>query len=505
MKSIRIGYFFYIIFFLLIYPAPIFAGWIVIGSELHPSREAACQHWVDAYNNADNVMMIYTLKDIFYQNQYGGRYVCLVDVERKVPYSHLPPMIDRQALVAEYPTYCNMRGSCFNDDKNMGSIDCPSKVGNPCNASTGNKFQVEVDYQSNSLGFIRYYNSFTDSQSTLGNQWRHSYHGSLTIDDRIKVNRPDGKILEYKNLSDVWTPDADIKDTLTSVNTNWEYKTTDHTIETYNSDGQLLKIETIDRRITQYHYNNGQLELITDPYGRTLTFIYDNSNRLSTLTTPENTQIHYLYDELDNLVQVIYPDLTPNDLNDNPRKQYHYENTRYPRRLTGITDENNNRYATWAYNINGLAILSEHANSAEKVALVYNTDETTTVTDALGRIKTYTFETHYGLRKPTTIQYSYNDGKQLITKTKTYTYYPENGQVKEVTDYNGNITYFEYNERGLITLETQAMGTPDEYFISTTWHSEYRLPATRTYPDRTETYSYNSKGQLINTQITTIQ
>ncbi len=169
--------------------------------------------------------------------------------------------------------------------------------------------------------------------------------------------------------------------------------------------------------------------------------------------------------------------------------------------MTGITDENGIRYASWAYNDDGLAILSEHANSSEKVELLYNNDETTTVTDALGRVKTYTFEAYYGLRKPKTIQYSYNDGNLSVTKSKTYTYYPENGRVKEVTGYNGNITYYEYNTRGLITLETQAKGTPEEYTVTTTWHPDYRLPATRSYPDKMVSYTYDTDGQLINTQI----
>lgn len=374
--------------------------------------------------------------------------------------------------------------------------------GNPCDASTGNKFQTEVDYSSTSLNFIRYYNSLHSTESVLGKQWTHHYLASLTIGTTIEVNRPDGKILEFTDNAGNWVSDADMFETLTSVGSDWEFKTTNDSLEHYNSAGQLLSITTRAGKVTHYAYNlNGLLETVTDPYDRTLGFAYDTANRLITLSTPENTQIHYTYDANNNLISVTYPDDTPIDLTDNPKKTYHYEDINFPNHLTGITDENGIRYATYGYNENGLAILTEHANSAEKVELVYNNNETTTVTDALGRVKTYTFEAHYGLRKPALIEYTYNDGKQLVTKNKTYTYYPENGRVKDITDFEGNITYFEYNSRGLVTLETQAKGKPESFTVTTTWHPNFRLPVTRTYPDRTETYSYDSNGQLINTQI----
>ncbi|MCU7937922.1 MAG: hypothetical protein KZQ64_04335 [gamma proteobacterium symbiont of Bathyaustriella thionipta] len=392
---------------------------------------------------------------------------------------------------------------CCDTQSNVpGTMD-----GNPCDAASGNKFQTEIDYKSSSFNFVRYYNSLYATQSDLGNQWTHHYLGSLTIGETIQVHRPNGKILKFINNADTWLSDADIKETLTPVGLNWEYKTNNDTIETYNDVGQLQTITTRDGKTTHFTFNAiGLLEQISGPYGRTLGFIYDTSNRLITLTTPENTQIHYAYSDVNNhMISVTYPDNTPGDLTDNPQKIYHYEDAIYPNHLTGITDENGIRYATYAYNYPGLAILTEHANQAEKVELVYNADGTTTVTDALGRIKTYTFETHYGLRKPTSIQYTYNDGQQLITKTQSYLYYPENGWLKQITDYEGYITYYEYNTRGLITLETQAKGTLEEYSITTTWHPNYRLPASRTYPDRTETYSYDSTGQLINTLTSTVQ
>lgn len=383
--------------------------------------------------------------------------------------------------------------------KTLGKPNPQTCDGNPCDASTGNKFQTEFDYSSASLSFVRYYNSFFESQSILGKQWIHQYLASLTIAETIKVNRQDGKVLEFINEGNNWKSGADITETLTQVGTLWEFKTNNDAIETYNGAGQLLSIETRDGNTTHFTYNTDNLlEQVTGPYGRTLGFTYDASNRLTTLTTPENTQISYGYDNTtQNLISVIYPDHTPDDLSDNPKKIYHYENPDFPHHLTGISDENNTRYATWAYNEQGLVILSEHANGVEKVELTYHPNETTTVIDALGRIKTYTFETHYGVRKPKSIQLRYNDGNQERTQTKYFSYYPKNGWLKELTDYNGNITYYEYNDRGLIILETQAKGTPESRTITTTWHPTFHMPIQITEPGKTTTFSYDEQGRLL--------
>jgi len=399
--------------------------------------------------------------------------------------------------------------TCKDNPQNKGKSSPETCNGNPCDASSGNKFQTEVDYTSSSIRFVRYYNSLDDFQSVLGKKWTHDYLGSLTINDTIRVNRPDGKVLKFINYGGSWKANhADITETLTAVGSQWKFKTADDSLEIYNDTGQLLTVTTRDEKITRYTYNaNGLLEQVSDPYSRTLFFEYDSSGRLIVLTTPENTQVHYIYDDLsNNLISVIYPDNTPGDLSDNPTKIYHYENIKYPNHLTGITDENGVRFATWAYNSKGLVTLSEHANQAEKIEIAYdNYRKTTTVSDVQGHVKTYHFDTFLGTRKPTTVIHAYHDGQQMVTKSKSYSYYRDTGRLRSNIDFNENETFYKYNDRGLVTLKIRAKGKPEQDFIRTTWHPDFRLPETRTYPDRVETYSYDSKGQLISTQITTIE
>ena len=75
-----------------------------------------------------------------------------------------------------------------------------SKVGDPCNAGTGNQFQIEVDYfggGSTPLALKRYYNSTLAaiSGSAFGTQWRSNYDRQIIAQDSTQtlVTRPDGK------------------------------------------------------------------------------------------------------------------------------------------------------------------------------------------------------------------------------------------------------------------------------------------------------------------------
>lgn len=110
------------------------------------------------------------------------------------------------------------------------------------------------------------------------------------------------------------------------------------------------------------------------------------------MTDPAGGVYTYSHAANGNLSAVTYPDATPEDNSDNPRRRYHYENPDFPHALTGVTDENNTRFARWGYDAKGRAIFSEHAGGAERVDIRYHTDGSRTVTDALGRRQTYRFQ-----------------------------------------------------------------------------------------------------------------
>lgn len=212
-----------------------------------------------------------------------------------------------------------------------------------------------------------------------------------------------------------WFPDADIPDRLTELKdasglrTGWRYTVAaDDSVETYNATGRLLSIaDRTGRTQTLAHdvpvANGGDddyetLDTVTDDSGRQLVFTYDANKRIATVTDPAGGIITYGYDAQSNLVSVQYPD--------GRSKTYHYNepgNTAgadLPHALTGITDENGDRYATYQYQADGKAISTGHAKGADLHTLTYGTNSTT-VTDPLGTSRTYNFTTILGVVKST--------------------------------------------------------------------------------------------------------
>ncbi len=249
--------------------------------------------------------------------------------------------------------------------KNLGigqSQTC-SFFGNPINFLTGNKVQVETDYQSAHampLEFTRYYNSMGYQEEfksahtfwpyPVGVFWRHTFMRHITLASNnilstAHVYRPDGKVLYFSLKDNDWVGESDIDDRLTSMaddNDNmigWQYITADDAVETYDANGRLTSIAHRSGVKQQLSYNNNdQLQLVTDSYGHSLQLSYDDQNRLAQLINPINGITTYGYDEDSNLASVTYPD--------GSTKTYQYTHEKYDHAMTGLIDENNNLYAT---------------------------------------------------------------------------------------------------------------------------------------------------------------
>lgn len=186
-----------------------------------------------------------------------------------------------------------------------------------------------------------------------------------------------------------------------------EYIVTDRlgNVETYNVQG-LIQTETDSAgNTTTYAYNStGQLTTVTGPFGHQLQFTYNATHHLiETATLPDSTVLHYSYQQSAqnmayNLTSVTYPDSSS--------KTYHYEDSSLPNHLTGITDQNGIRFATWTYDAQGRALTSEHAvttNAAPQERFLFSWGSTgdTTVTDPKGNKEVFKFITILGVKKLT--------------------------------------------------------------------------------------------------------
>lgn len=397
------------------------------------------------------------------------------------------------------------------DPKNNGP-SCPAEK-NPINPAVGNKYQVELDYEDatgSGLRFDRTYNSEVFVQTArLGTNWRSSYdrtivarlvNGQLSGQSPVMAHRQDGKTLRFDNVSGQLVPSADVAShlvALTDVNgqvTGFRYTSSSKDeIEIYNSAGKLQTIATRAGLVLTLAYNTqGALQTVTDSFGRQLSFAYDTSGRVSTMTDPAGSMYQFGYGASNNLASVTYPG--------GAQRIYHYNepaNTSgasLPNALTGITDESSNRYATFKYDTSGYANSTEHAGSVENATLSYGST-TATVTDGLGAVRTYGFQTILGVSRLVSQSQPAASGCAAASMAQSY---DANGNVASLTDFNGNQTTYTYDAaRNLETSRTEAYGTARARTITTQWHATYRVPTQIDEPGRRTTYTYDASGNAL--------
>jgi RHS repeat-associated protein len=385
--------------------------------------------------------------------------------------------------------------------QNLGTPEFAS-VGNPINQANGNKYQVERDYSGSGvfpLVLERTYNSNPAAfQSTWGANWRSHYDRSITYTDAsvggarrqiADLIRHDGKLLKFvrTDAAPEWIGTNSQGGTLSAQldangnPTSWRFQSPNDDVESFDGNGKLQYIERRGLfRLSMSYSTGGLLTRVADNYGRQLLFAYDAQNRVSDVTDPAGGHFGYQYDTAGNLVRITYPDAS--------FKQYHYESALFPHALTGITDELGIRYATWAYDTMGRAISSSHAGGAEQTLLTYNSDRTTSVTDALGTVRKHRFTVAGGTYKLAGVDVGCSCG--LFS---SLTYDPPGYQLTSATDFDGNTTTYSYDDLGRLLTLTDPTGN----WTETAWHPTFRLPVQITTAEgRVTTFIYDAKGNL---------
>ncbi|HID07151.1 MAG TPA: hypothetical protein EYP10_08380, partial [Armatimonadetes bacterium] len=289
---------------------------------------------------------------------------------------------------------------------------------------------------------------------------------------------PNGQQHSFYKPGNIWLSFYDNRLKLEQQGDHWSFTTAEGARELYDPSGRLVSHTPLGGLPTTYAYNvEGRLTTIAGPHDRTLTLGYDAEGRMTTLGGPDG-RIHYHYEDPDqpqNLTRVVYPDGTS--------KIYHYEEPNWPGNLTGITDENGNRYATWDYDdASGKVILSEHAGGAKRVEFTYNADGTTTVAETISTdpanpiraVRTYHFEVVASQLRASLIEGDRcNDCANSDMKQREY---HDTGQLKRVTDWNGNITDYTYNSRHLRESITEGVGQPVMRRTRYEYHPDFPKP-----------------------------
>ena len=161
-------------------------------------------------------------------------------------------------------------------------------------------------------------------------------------------------------------------------------------------------------------------------------------------------------------------------------------------------------FVTWAYDSTGRVISNSRAGGADSIAITYDdTAGTSTLTDALGEVRTFSFETRNDKIHVVSVS-----GAPCTTgcgsRFASYTI-DANGYPASRIDHNGNVTTSVYDARGLETSRTEAVGTPEERTITIQWHAIFRLPEQITEPGKTTAFTYDAQGRpLTRTETDTV-
>ncbi|MEP7182350.1 MAG: RHS repeat-associated core domain-containing protein [Betaproteobacteria bacterium] len=419
-------------------------------------------------------------------------------------------------------------------------------IGNPVYPDSGRKIQPETDIDLPATGqrFERLYDSSKNAEwlrsATMGVGWRHSYDRSLavvefgsTVSIRRYASTPHPQ-LHYSSDGTTFASDADIKDVVAQVvdaggqRVGWSYyEAATENVERYDTNGRLLSITARSGSTQTLSYDaNGLLVGVTDPVGRSITFEYDPSDRISRVTDPAGAIFDYGYDASGNLASVTGP---PDELGLRHSRLYLYENATLPNNLTGITDENGWRYATFVDDSSGRVSESKHQSAAGVFVNRYQFTYTqlyngnlgqqalTSVTDPLGTVRTYSYQEIVGANRQTGIsQPCLTCGMASSAQT-----FDANGNVASRADFNGKKACYAYDlTRNLETARVEGLTAAEDCLaslasppnradvrkVTTTWHSTFRLPATVTEPapggSKTTALTYDASGNLLQKVIT---
>ena len=235
--------------------------------------------------------------------------------------------------------------------------------GEPIDLGSGNVFDQVTDYETagqNKLSLIRYYNSMA-----IAGHLRHQHGHQLAHQLRplsaclilrhygVVAERPDGQQLSVSRRVQASTrPTATLILQLANPSgSTWTLTDRDDTVETYTVVGQPRDAQ-LHHAAQRLHAGPRLFEQpdflcvgLLQPAAWFQLFVRRPADRRDDAGQPHpDLRLCDFHSSSQNLLTTVTYNTSPTTT-----LTYLYENASYPFALTGITDENGNRYATWGY------------------------------------------------------------------------------------------------------------------------------------------------------------
>lgn len=327
------------------------------------------------------------------------------------------------------------------------SCDGCGLVGNPAYVATGQKFEEEQDFDLGWIVFKRYFQSNqSNKRGSFGYGWTHSASMRLVPDSwaGFQLITEDGYHLAFKKVStspNIYESPNGSGDRIVQGAPHALYQA--NRVTYFDDKGRMTEQRLDNGTWLKYAYDlQNRLIQIEHATGRKLQFTYlpggalDDA-RLHQVLLSGTSLVTYVYSPQRRLDGVTYAD--------GSSRQYHYEDTRFPMFLTGVTDESGSRFSTFAYDAKGRVVTTTHAGGANATTLSYTPEGGAIVIDSIGRQADYNLTpggSSNAYRKVTTVIDSQG--------TDSRTYYPLatdfRRRIDTATDRNGIQTKFTYSQ-----------------------------------------------------------
>lgn len=426
---------------------------------------------------------------------------------------------------------------------------CPKEelaLGNPIYPLTGSKREpVATGIEIGGIALRLIYDSASKAPGSIsaayshlpafGELWFTNLHRKITFSPALKtatLSRGDGRILSFVGSGNgVFTAPANRNETLVPV--PGAYRFTDlvqGVQEIYSLSGRLTRLTVASGKTLTFIYDAESLVAIEDSDGKVLQFSYSGTGperRINQITDTTGRHIAVAYDSAGNLSTLTWQD--------GKTRQFLYENSSFPWALTGVTDENNSRYATFGYDSAGRAISTEYTGGVGRFSVVYDQAPTVSVVDdynatsgVLSRTRAWNIPANpvitnpngetsaigvvgqFGMPEVASMSQPSGSGSAAASKNMTR---DANGNITSQDDFNGKRICYSYDSRNLQTVIVDGLpntatcstflvpGAPlpaGSRKISKQWHSEWSLETKIARPGSITTSVYNGKPDPFN-------
>lgn len=423
------------------------------------------------------------------------------------------------------PTQSTCSGDASNGD---GAKSAKSGlVGNPIMVATGSKIESEMDFSTSGempLFLARTYNSHGHGVGLFGVRWKSNFDYKLTFgvsdlntcyprpgggtcgigtNTVIWAHRPDGRTIKFvKNAVDgVFYEDkpAPIAKIVQAADGSFTHHAEDNSSEQYSSAGYVAEVRNEFGVAWTYAYSGTYPIRVTHTSGRYVEFVWSNG-RLTSVRDPGGNYHGYAYLQdrmgagLDLLSATSKPGTPASTI------AYHYEDSRFPSALTGKTI-GGVRHSYFAYDASGMAVLSHHGGNVDRNQFFYaNSGDEFHVsnTNPLGKVTSYVFKAGK-LKSVSGLGSTYCAGNY---RENTF---DAKGYPDIMSDFNGNLTDFDYNDKGQILKQVEAVGTPLARTTLFTWDAAGRriVSVTQVGLQRTDV-TYTANGRLASVTTTNL-